>query len=79
MTYPGLTHHYRNNSMRIKPNKTQVTAFHLGNKEAKRELNVTWNGTVLENTAHLKYLGVTLDGMLGYKKHTHNTKMTEAT
>ena len=31
-----LTEYYRNNSMRANPDKTQVTAFHLRNREANR-------------------------------------------
>ena len=61
------------------PDKTQVTAFHLRNKEANRSLKVEWNRTQLENTPHPKYLGVTLDRMLSYKEHMHNTKMKVAT
>ena len=40
---------------------------------------VEWNRTKLENTQHPKYLGVTLDRTLSYKKHMHNTKMKVAT
>ena len=53
---------------------TQVTSFHLKNREAKRTLEVKWNNTDLE-----KYLGVTLDRTLSYIKHIHNTKMKVAT
>ena len=74
-----LTQYYRNNSLRANPDKTQVTAFHLRNKEAKRELDVTRNGTVLDNTAHPKYLGITLERTLIHKKHIHNTNMKVAT
>ena len=35
-----LRHYYRNNSLRANPDKTQVTAFHLRNREAKRSLQV---------------------------------------
>ena len=52
-----LTHY----SLRANPDKTQVTAFHLRNREAKRSLQVSWNGVDLENTDTPKYLGVTLD------------------
>ena len=65
--------------MRANPDKTQVTAFHLRNKEAKRTLKVKWNRKDLENTPHPKYLGVTLDRTLSYKQHIHNTKMKVAT
>ena len=68
-----LTEYYRNNSLRAKPHKTQVTAFHQGNRGAKRPLKVSWNG--VENTAHPKYLGVNLARTLSYKQHIQNTKM----
>ena len=51
-----LTHYYRSNSLRANPDKTQVTAFHLRNREAKRSLQVSWNGVDLENTDTPKYL-----------------------
>ena len=72
-----LTHYYRSNSLRANPDKTQVTAFHLRNREAKRPLQVSWNGVDLENTDTPKYFGVTLDRTLRYKAHT--TKMKVAT
>ena len=49
-----LTEYYRNNILHVNPDKTQVTAFHLRNREVKRSLKVSWNGVDLENTAHLK-------------------------
>ena len=62
-------------------NKTQVTAFHLRNKEAK--LSLKWYGTRqnwgIPHPPHPKYLGVTLDRTLYYKQHIHNTKMKVAT
>ena len=61
------------------PKKTQVTAFHLRNKDAKRSLKVVWNKTELENTTHPKYPGVTLDRSFSYKQHIQNTKMKVAT
>ena len=72
-----LTHYYRCNSLRANPDKTQVTAFHLWNREAKRSLQVSWNGVDLENTDTPKNLGITLDRTLSYK--IHNTKMKVAT
>ena len=74
-----LTRYYRTNSLCANPDKTQVTAFYLSNKEANRSLKVEWNRTKLENTPHPKYLGVTLDRTLSYKEHIHNTKMKVAT
>ena len=49
------------NQLRANPSKTQVCAFHLRNREAKRELNVVCNGTRLSNTPTTVYLGVHLD------------------
>ena len=74
-----LTQYYRSNSLRVNPDKTHVTAFHLRNKEANRSLKVEWNRTKLENTPHPKYLCVTLDRTLSYKEHMYNTKMKVAT
>ena len=74
-----LTHYYRSNSLRANPENTQVTAFHLRNRETKRSLQVSWNGVDLENTDTPKYSGVTLDRTLSYKTHIHNTKMKVAT
>ena len=74
-----LTTYYRSNSLRANPDKTQVTSFHLKDREAKRMLEVKWNNTDLENIPHPKYLGVSLDRTLIYKKHIHNTKMKVAT
>ena len=58
---------------------TQVTAFHMRNKEEKRSLKVVWNKTEPENTPHPKYLGVTFDRTLGNKQHIQTTKMKVAT
>ena len=74
-----LTEYYRNNSRRDNPVKTQLTAFNLRNRKAKRSLKVSWNGVDLDNTTHPKYLGVTLERTLSYKQHIHNTKMKVAT
>ena len=61
--------------LRVNPEKTQVTVFHLRNREAMRSLKVSWNGVELENTAQTKYIGVTFDRTLNYKQHIQNTKI----
>ena len=78
-TNEKLIQYYRSNNLRANPDNTQVTAFHLRNKEAKRTLKVNWDRTDLKNTPHPKYLGVTLDRKLSYKQHIHNTKMKVVT
>ena len=63
----NLTTYGKVNCLRANPEKTQVTAFHLRNKEAKRSLKLVCNKTELANTTHPKYLGVTLDRSLTFK------------
>ena len=70
-----MTTYYDTNQLRANPSKTQVCAFHLRNREAKRELNVVWNGTRLSNTTTPVYLGIHLDRTLRYKTHIEKTKM----
>jgi len=41
-------------------------AFHVNNKEAKREMKVNFNNETLSFCSELKYLGVTLDRLLTY-------------
>uniref|UniRef100_A0A3Q3E6Q2 Reverse transcriptase domain-containing protein n=1 Tax=Hippocampus comes TaxID=109280 RepID=A0A3Q3E6Q2_HIPCM len=59
-----MSAYYLENHLRPNPGKTQICSFHLKNREAKRELNVTWDGIGLENHQHPVYLGVTLDRTL---------------
>ena len=70
-----LTTYYDTNQLRANPSKTQVCAFHLRNREAKRELNVVWNGIRLSNTTTPVYLGIHLDRTLCYKTLIEKTKM----
>jgi len=44
-------------------------AFHLNNKEAKRELKVNFNNENLPFCSEPKYLEVTLDRSLTYRRH----------
>jgi hypothetical protein len=69
-----LTPYYERNYLRANPSKTQVCAFHLRNREAKRQLKVTWSGTTLEHCETPVYLGVTLDRTLSYKTHIEKTR-----
>ena len=70
-----MTTYYEKNQLRANPSKTQVCAFHLRNREAKRDLNIVWNGTRLSNTTTPVYLGIHLDRTLCYKTHIEKTKM----
>ena len=70
-----MTTYYATNQLCANPSKTQVCAFHLRNREAKRELNVMWNGIRLSNATTPVYLGIHLDPTLCYKTHIEKTKM----
>ena len=49
-----------------------ATFLHLDNKQAARKLKVTLAGEVLVHDIASKYLGVTLDRLLTYRKHIKN-------
>ena len=53
--------------------KTISTAFHLNNKEAHRKINIKIGDKTLPYDPTPKYLGVTLDRQLTYKKHLEGT------
>ena len=62
----GLWEYYTTNQLRANPTKTQVSLFHLRNRECGKQLNISWNGV---NCNLAVYLGVTLDRTLSYKAH----------
>ncbi|KAJ8333881.1 hypothetical protein SKAU_G00412000 [Synaphobranchus kaupii] len=74
-----MSAYYLENHLRPNPGKTQICSFHLKNREAKRELDVTWDGIKLENYQHPVYLGVTLDRTLSYKAHIQKTRAKVST
>ena len=69
-----LSDYYEKNHLRPNPSKTQICAFHLRNRVAKKELNITWQDNQLVHCPNPTYLGVTLDRTLSFKKHCLNTK-----
>jgi len=46
----------------------------MNNHAVDKQLNISWNGQILQNDHYLKYLGVTLDRALLFAKHTQNVK-----
>ena len=54
--------------------KTLAAAYHLCNKEAKRELSVSVDNHLLEHQQAPKYLGVRLDRTLSYKQHLEDVR-----
>jgi len=55
--------------LKLSTTKTVSTAFHLNNKEAKPELKVKYNNKTFPFCSEPKYLGVTLDRSLTYRRH----------
>ena len=69
-----LSSYYKKWHLNPNPGKTKVCSFHLKNYLAKRELNITWEGKLLENTPNPVYLGLTLDRTLSYKVHVEKLR-----
>ena len=70
----GLTPYYAANHLRANPDKTQISTFHLKNRDAQRELKVVWHGEILAYSHKPAYLGVPLDRCLTYKDNIAKTK-----
>ena len=70
----NLTKYYNDNQLKANPAKTQVSLFHLRNREVGRKLSLTWNGVDLKHCDFPVYLGVTLDRTLSYKQHIEKVK-----
>ena len=56
-----LSEYYATNQLRANPPKTQVSLFHLRNRECGKQLNISWNGVKLTHCNLPVYLGITLD------------------
>ena len=59
--------------LKMNTTKTVSTAFHLNNRESQRTLEIQIDGTTLPYDPNPKYLGVTLDRQLTYRKHLEGT------
>jgi hypothetical protein len=70
-----INNYFTENRLKMNPSKTEVCAFHLNNKEAKRELVVKLNGIKLYHNFNPKYLGITLDRSLNYNNHIQKTSL----
>jgi len=57
------------------PARTEACAFHLYNKQANKELKVQFKDMIVKHNTSPKYLGMTLDRTLTYKKHLKITEM----
>ena len=70
--------YYEKNHLRANPDKAQTCVFHLKNRKANRQLNISWCGKKLEHTPSPIYLGVTLDRTLSYSTHITKVKAKTA-
>lgn len=75
----SLAKYYERNHLRPNLNKAQVCAYHLENSEAKRTLNIQWQGVRIEHVNNHKYLGVKLGRAITYKVHCEDTWKKVAT
>ena len=60
--------------LQLSTGKTVSAAYHLCNREAKRELSVSIDNKRLEHQPAPKYLGVRLDRTLSYKQHLEEVR-----
>lgn len=65
--------YFRSWYLKPNPNKTVACIFHLNNSEAHRTLNLSFCGRSIAHEEFPKYLGVTLDRSLTYKRHLQQT------
>lgn len=66
--------YYQKNHLKPNPDKTQVCAFHLRNRQADQKLKITWQGKELQHTNYPKYLEIILDRSLTFKQNCENTR-----
>ena len=64
-----LSAYLQTGRLKLSNMKTVTAAFHLNNREAKRELNVYNNGNLLPRCSFPAYLGVKLDRSLTFRHH----------
>jgi len=60
--------------LKLSTTKTMSAPFHLNKKEAKRELKINFNNETLPFCSEPKYLGVTLDRSLSYRRHLESLR-----
>ena len=68
-----MNDYYLDWRLKLNPNKTEVSAFHLNNRMSNKILNITFNDIQIVHNKNPKYLGVWLDRTLTYKHHLEKT------
>ena len=64
-----MDEYYTDWHLKPNPNKTEVAAFHLHNKEANKQLKVRFKNVQLCHNSTPKYLGIQLHRSLTFKPH----------
>lgn len=64
------------NSWRLIPNltKTEVTLFHLNNRNTRQEIKIFFNEKQTRNNPNPTYLEITLDRTLKHREHLTKNK-----
>jgi len=60
--------------LKLSTTKMVSGAFHLNNKDAKREMKVNYNNETLPFCSEPKYFGVTSDRSLTYRQHLESLR-----
>jgi len=60
--------------LKLSTTKMVSGAFHLNNKDAKREMKVNFNNETLPFCSEPKYFGVTSDRSLTYRRHLESLR-----
>ena len=74
-----LAVYYEQNHLRPNTHKTQVCAYHLRNREAKKKLIIQWQGVRVYHLDNPKYLGVnwTMPSHIKYIANTLGKKLQQ--
>jgi len=69
-----VSEYLQTQKLKLSATKTVSAAFHLNNKEAKRELKVNYNNEILPFCSEPRYLGVTLDRSFTYRRQLQSLR-----
>ena len=65
----ALSQYYEENALKPNPSKTESCVFHLRNRQAGRQLNISWQGMPIAHNSHPRYLGIVLDRSLTFGRN----------
>lgn len=68
-----LSHYLKQWRLKPNPTKTEISLFHLNNRQTNQTIKVVFNNVEVRSSQNPTYLGVTLDRTLTYKDHLTKT------